>query len=132
MAEKLLRDKIGYKPGMRVLLLGLPEDVVPPFAGIAHAAAPDGGRFDLVLGFVKDRAQLEHVAPVALAAVVENPLLWLAYPKQTGAIKTDLNRDANWAPMFDVGWTVVAIASVDKTWSAVRFRPKHLVKPVRS
>jgi hypothetical protein len=46
-------------------------------------------------------------------------------------VKTDLKRDAGWEPMFAAGWIVVAIASVDATWSAVRFRPRNQVKSIR-
>jgi hypothetical protein len=57
--------------------------------------------------------------------------VWLCYPKGSSKVETDLSRDAGWEPMFNAGWIVVAIASVDATWSAVRFRPKRLVNSVR-
>ena len=135
MAMKPLRDKIGWKPGQRVLLLNLPDGMESPFSGIAHTAATTAkkvsGKFDLVLAFTRDQAALASVAKVVLSAIGENPLLWLAYPKKSGAIPTDITRDAGWGPMFDAGYIVVAIAAVDEDWSAVRFRPKHLVKSVR-
>jgi hypothetical protein len=57
--------------------------------------------------------------------------IWICYPKLTSKVKTDLTRDHGWEPMFRAGWIVVAIASVDAVWSAVRFRPKAKVKSVR-
>jgi hypothetical protein len=137
MAERLLRDKIGYKAGQAVLLLDLPEGVDDPFAGVEHTGALakkaklGKQKFDLMLAFTRDRAALALAAPVLLGAAADEAKIWLAYPKLSGKIKTDLTRDAGWEPMFDAGYIVVSIAAVDATWSAVRFRPKHLVKSIR-
>jgi hypothetical protein len=136
MAEKALKEKIGWKLGQRVLLVGLPGDVADPFAGVEHEGAEAGsetptGVFELLLGFARDRAALKTVAATVLRGANDESKVWICYPKGTSKVKTDLNRDAGWEPMFDAGWIVVAIASVDATWSAVRFRPKVLVKSVR-
>ncbi len=137
MTERPLRDKIGYKPGQTVLLLDLPEGLADPFPGIEHTASqaskPKLGKqkFDLLLAYTKDRAALATAAPVLLGAANDEATIWLAHPKKSGAIVTDLTRDVGWEPMFDAGYIVVAIAAVDATWSAVRFRPKHKVKSIR-
>jgi hypothetical protein len=136
VAEKTLKEKIGWKPGQRVLLVGLPGDVGDPFAGVEHESVGAGskapaGMFDLLLGFALDRAALKKVAATILPHANDESKVWLCYPKGMSKVKTDLNRDSGWEPMFDAGWIVVAIASVDATWSAVRFRPKALVKSVR-
>jgi hypothetical protein len=134
MAQKSLREKLGWKPGMRVLLTGLPVGLPDPFAGEEHAiASAVGERFELLVGFARDRAELRETARVLLAAALEDPKvkLWICYPKGSSKVKTDLTRDAGWEPMFDAGWIVVSIASVDGTWSAVRFRQNHLVQSTR-
>ena len=136
MPEKSLREKIGWKPGLKVLLVGLADGLTDPFEGVEHTSVKAGkpapmGKFDVLLGFALDAAMLQRIAPVLLGSAVEDAKLWICYPKGSSKVKTDLNRDAGWGPMFDAGWIVVAIASVDATWSAVRFRPKALVKSVR-
>ena len=136
MPEKLLREKLGWKTGMRVLEVGLPEGLNSPFAGVDHAAVKPGdgapgAEFDLILGFARDSAALQEIAPVMVGAGRDNAKIWICYPKLSSKVKTDLTRDAGWEPMFHAGWIVVAIASVDVTWSAVRFRPKAKVKSVR-
>lgn len=137
MAEKLLRDKLGYKPGQAILLLDLPDGLPDPFDGIPHDVASvtkaklGKRKFDLVVAFTQDQAALTIATKVVVGCMVDDPKLWLVYPKKSGKLTTDLNRDAGWKPMFDAGYLVVSIASVDETWSAVRFRPKHLVKSVR-
>lgn len=136
MAQKLLREKLAWKPGMRALLVGLPAGVEDPFAGVEHEAVAAGkaapkGKFEVLLGFAADAATLAKIAPGMLKAATDEAKLWVCYPKGSSGVKTDLNRDAGWGPLFEAGWIVVAIASVDKTWTAVRFRPKALVKSIR-
>jgi hypothetical protein len=67
------------------------------------------------------------MAPSALSAVVDNGLLWFAYPKKSGPLKSDLSRDSGWEPLFEAGFDSVAQISIDETWTGFRFRPKHLV-----
>ena len=133
MANKLLREKVGWKPGMRVLEVGLPDGLLSPFAGVDHTSvragngAP-GAEFDLVIGFAQDSIALQEIAPVMVGAGVDDAKVWICYPKLSSKVKTDLTRDTGWAPMLHAGWIVVAIASVDAVWSAVRFRPQAKVK----
>jgi hypothetical protein len=49
--------------------------------------------------------------------------LWIAYPKGGSGVDTDLNRDVGWEPVKDLGLRPVAQVSVDRIWSALRFRP---------
>jgi hypothetical protein len=78
------------------------------------------------LVFVPDRAAVAKFASLATKAIKPDGLLWFAYPKLTGAIRTDINRDTGWEPVRAVGFAVVAAVSIDATWSALRFRPLAL------
>jgi hypothetical protein len=136
MAERLLREKIGWKPGMRVLEVGLPAGLASPFAGVEHTSViagdgASGAEFDLVLGYARDRAALREIAPVMVGAGRDDAKIWICYPKLSSKVKTDLTRDHGWEPMFNAGWIVVAIASVNAVWSAVRFRQKARVKSLQ-
>jgi len=48
---------------------------------------------DCVIAFVRCRADVQAVASAVLSAVVEDGLLWFAYPKKSGAVKSDLSRN---------------------------------------
>ena len=121
---------------MRVLEVELPKGMSSPFADVDHASvragdgAP-GAEFDLVLGFARNSTALQAIAPVMVGAGLEDAKVWICYPKLSSKVETDLTRDQGWEPMFLAGWVVVAIASVDSVWSAVRFRQKAKVKPGR-
>jgi hypothetical protein len=50
-------------------------------------------------------------------------LLWVAYPKGSSGVKTDVNRDRLWQALEPTGWRPVRQVALDETWSAMRFRP---------
>ena len=106
-------------PGYQELLGDLPE-------GVTLSTQTDGA-FDFVQLFVKDQAELERLGPAVFQAIKYDGLLWLCYPKQTGKIKSDLNRDILWKLMEPTGLSPVMQISIDETWSALRFRPAEKV-----
>jgi|HigsolmetaGSP12D_1036236.scaffolds.fasta_scaffold00456_15 hypothetical protein len=86
-------------------------------------ADPEAGAFDFVQLFAADVAELNRHGPAALQAVKPGGLLWICYPKGSGAIKSDLNRDRGWETVRSAGWEGVSLVSLDDNWSAMRFRP---------
>jgi hypothetical protein len=122
--------KLGIKPGMTVLLRDAPSDFASLLSNLADGsklprAADD--KADCVIAFVRCQADVQAVASAVLSAVVEDGLLWFAYPKKSGAVKSDLSRDIGWEPVLAGGFDSVAQISIDETWTGFRFRPKHLV-----
>ena len=77
---------------------------------------------DAVIVFVRNRAELERHAKVALDHAVEDRLTWIAYPK-AGQLGTDLNRDILRKLLEGKGVRPVRQVALDDTWSALRFRP---------
>ena len=49
--------------------------------------------------------------------------LWIAYPKGTSGVKTDVNRDRLWEALRPTGWRPIRQVALDEVWSAMRFRP---------
>lgn len=76
----------------------------------------------LILAFARDRAALAGVAALALAQYRRGGRLWFAYPKRSGRLRSDLDRDHGWAPVTAEGLLPVSQLSVDADWSALRFR----------
>jgi len=58
-----------------------------------------------------------------LKNVEPDSVLWVAYPKGTSKIKTDINRDTIRVTGEEYGITTVTAISINDTWSALRFRP---------
>jgi hypothetical protein len=131
VTENALIKKLQLKPGLRVLFVNAPEGYVaalgPLPGGVVSADGP-AGTLDFVQLFVRDSAELAALAPVALAAIRRDGVLWIAYPKQSAKVKTDITRDRGWDPITAAGLRPVTQIAIDETWSALRWRPVELVK----
>ena len=75
-----------------------------------------------VLVFAVNTKALETRAKPAIDAAREDRLSWVAYPK-AGQLGTDLHRDKLNDLMKPFGIEGVRMVSIDRVWSAMRFRP---------
>jgi hypothetical protein len=126
-----LARKLQLKPGHRLLLLDAPAGLVDALAPLPEGATittSARGRAAAVLLFVRTAGDLERRAAAAIAAVGDEGLLWIAYPKKSSGVATDLTRDVGWAAIERAGWGGVAQVAIDATWSALRFRPEAAVQ----
>ena len=125
-----LARKLGIKSGMTVLIRDAPSDFASLVSSLADGfklLKASDSRVDCVIAFVRCKADVQAVARTVLSAVVDDGLLWFAYPKKSSAMKSDLSRDSGWEPVFSSGFDSVAQISINETWTGFRFRPKHLV-----
>ena len=125
MPDTNLIRKLLLKPGTDILLLNAPPAYREAIAahGVTVADGAAGSQFDLVQLFAPNRTELDAGLLPAIAATRPGGILWISYPKQTGAIKSDLNRDRVRELSAFSGWRPVTQISIDETWSALRFRP---------
>lgn len=120
MTTQSLSARLRIRPGIRLwssdrdrtrLLGPLPEGVVPA-DGLDEA--------DLALLWSDDAAGLRRLLEAHRSSLDTPAILWVAYPKGN---RTDLNRDSVWPMLTQHGLRPVAQVSIDRTWSALRFRP---------
>jgi hypothetical protein len=123
-----LARKLKLPAATRPLVLGAAED--DRAALDAALGRPVGdrvdGRHDWILLFARDRAALAERLPAAAAALDAPGLLWIAYPKGSSKVQTDLTRDAGWEPVAAADLMWLGLVSIDATWSAFslrRYRP---------
>jgi hypothetical protein len=97
--------------------------VIDPPAGFKHGLpATNASEPELILAFASDRATLARVAARALDLYGVGGRLWFAYPKKTGPVRSDLDRDHGWEPLTQAGLLPVTQVALDHIWSALRFR----------
>ena len=129
MASSLL-TKLQLKAGQHLAVLNPPQGYVASLTseleGITVRTETKGPS-DAVLLFVNTLAEVQHLAPRAIQTVKPDGLLWIAYPKGTSKVKTDVNRDLLAAALEPKGWRAVRLVSLDETWSPMRFRPADKV-----
>ena len=126
LSTRPLAAKIGVRQGTAVTVLNAPRDASELLGELPEGASVTtrlGARPQFVLLFVRDSGDLgTHFARLR-ERLTADTTLWLAYPKRTGGIQTDLTRDRGWEPVKDAGYEGVTQVAVDDTWSAVRFKP---------
>jgi hypothetical protein len=118
-------EKLRIAPRSRVRLIER-----SPGDGATLGELPSGARFvgpaeeaDVVIVFAADSTELRASLPMAAATAAGDRLLWVAYPKASTGMSTDLSRDGLTALTDEIaGLTGVALVSIDETWSAMRLR----------
>lgn len=130
MATTLI-NKLQLKPATRLAVWNTPpgysERLAQQMPGI-ELVFQVGGEAQAVLAFVNTLAEAGKLAPEAVRAVGQEGLLWIAYPKGSSGIQTDVNRDQLWPVLEAQGWRPVRLVALDEVWSAMRFRPEAQVK----
>lgn len=121
-----LANKLKIKRGLSVALINVPQgyaDELGPLPEGVKLHTDLNGQFDWIQIFVKNTAELEEIAPKAVAALKPSSILWISYPKGTSKIQTDLTRDKGWESLqgLDLKW--INLVSVNDTWSAFSLRP---------
>jgi len=118
---KPLVSKLGIKPGHRLAVVsapdgfrldGLPEDVRP--------LGPTADRLDVVLLFVRSRAQLETGFTRQGRRLVPNGMLWVAWPKKSSGVVTDMTENVIREVVLPAGWVDVKVCAVDEVWSGLK------------
>lgn len=126
MSDKSVVARLQVKPGRKFASINAPSDVKPLLANLPEGSMHTTrvtAESDVVLVFVRDQADLQKRLPKIVASLQPQMIFWVAYPKQSGPIKTDLNRDTFYPQVVDLGWTPNSVMSIDDTWSALRFKP---------
>jgi hypothetical protein len=126
MAESALAKKMKIKPGQRIAVLGAPAGFLaklkplPEGVGLTEKLQ---GKLDWIQVFVKNKAELDRIAPKAAQALKPEGSLWLTFPKGTSKVQTDLTRDKGWDSVAKLNLKWINLVSVDETWSAFSLRP---------
>jgi hypothetical protein len=119
-----LATKLLIKPDARVLLLNAPIGYarkLEPLPKGATVTDKRGQPADVVVAFARDSTELKRLAS-GFAALEEDAVLWVCYPKGGTVAGTDLDRDILHAAMEKHELTGVSLVAFDEVWSAMRFR----------
>ena len=111
----MLAKKLHIKPGMRVAVVNAPSGLARALGKTAKAP------LDLVLLFALTTKELAKQWQDALMSLKPDGALWVAYPKKSSGIDSDLSM-GEWDVTKGSGWNPVAMIAIDETWSCVRFR----------
>ena len=116
----MLAKKLHLKSGMRVALVNAPNGVRLKAPGVTVEKSLKRD-LDLVMLFTTTQKDLKAQWPKALASVKQDGALWVAYPRKTSGIETDLGM-GEWEATKGGDWNPVAMIGIDDAWSSVRFK----------
>jgi hypothetical protein len=123
MSESPLAKKMKLRPGLKAAVIHAPENYVTELKHDTAMSPTLNGKFDWIQIFVRNKAELEGLAPKAAKALRPESMLWISFPKGSSKIQTDLTRDKGWESLqaLDLKW--ITLVSVNETWSAFALRP---------
>ncbi len=120
-----LIKKLGIKEGSRVGLVNSPPgfdqelgklpDGVTIFVGALRKP------LDLIVSFVDDEQRLRKTFPVLARKLTPNGMLWIAWPKKSANVPTDLTFNNVQRIGLDAGLVDVKICAVNEVWSGLKF-----------
>jgi len=132
MGINAIAKKLGIKKDFKVLVINQPanlKDFLLPLPENAEQMKKAGKQTaDAVLLFASNISDLNTYFESLRNAVKPSGLLWIAYPKGTSKVKTDISRDKGWDVVNKAGLTGVSLISLDDMWSAMRFKPLEEIK----
>jgi len=120
---KALVDKLGVKPGTRVVLVRAPEgfeSALEPLPAGATVRRRLSRGTDLAVMFTTRRAELARRWVPATRDVGPTGVLWVAWPKKASGMVTDMNEHAVRDVVLPTGWVDVKVAAIDETWSGLK------------
>ncbi len=119
-----LARKLGVKNGMRVALIGAPKEFGPELepmpVGVKVLRRP-AADLDLAMLFVTSRADLSRRFPKVAAVLPPAGSLWVAWPKKSSGVATDLTEDVLREVCLPRGWVDVKVCAVTDIWSGLKF-----------
>jgi hypothetical protein len=120
-----LAKKLGIKEGHRVALLGAPRGFERTLAGLPAGVgfARKIGRtpFDVIVAFFKTGSDLRKRFSALAVALDEAGGLWIAWPKKSSGVPTDLAENGVRTLGLATGLVDNKVCAIDETWSGLRF-----------
>ncbi|HMU10516.1 MAG TPA: hypothetical protein PKC54_10945 [Ferruginibacter sp.] len=125
MSSLSLLEKLQLKDEKNLLIQGLPSSIEKQFIKLSFSknVTPllKKRKIDFALVFAVSQRQLVDILRDVVPCLQEEAKLWIAYPKPTSKIASDLSRDKNWDFVSEHGFEGVHMVALDNVWSAARF-----------
>ena len=119
-----LPKKLGIKEGSLLATVHAPEGFAATLGALPSEAewrtrlAPG---LDVVVAFYTSRAALAKEWSKLTKAVAPNGTVWVAWPKKSSKMATDITEDVVRELLLPSGWVDNKVCAIDDTWSGLRF-----------
>ena len=128
-----LLEKLQLKDEKNLLIQGLPSTIEKQFIKLSFAKnlTPllKTRKIDFALVFAVSQRQLSDILKDVVPSLHADAKLWIAYPKVTSKILSDLSRDCNnWECIERLGFESVRVIGMDHVWNAMYFKKVAKIK----
>jgi hypothetical protein len=125
-----LFEKLQLKNEKNLLIQGLPSTIEKQFAKLSFAKNVTPlikiRKIDFALIFALNQTQLNGILMEVIPALQPSSKLWIAFPKSTSKIVSDLNRGCNWNYLRKNDFEIDSLVTLDYVWNALLFKKSPL------
>jgi hypothetical protein len=118
-----LPKKLGIKPESRLVLVGAPEDFSDTLGKLperVEVRSTARGPLDVIVFFTTSAAELRRRFDRLAAALDPAGAFWVAWPKRSSGVKTDLTENTIRDVALPKGLVDNKVCAIDDTWSGLR------------
>jgi hypothetical protein len=120
-----LAKKLGFKEGFRAGFVnppkGFDKDLGNLPANVEICREPLSKPLDLIVFFADSQQLLKREFPRLAQKLAGNGMLWIAWPKKSSGVTTDLSDNSVREIGLAVGLVDVKVCAVNDIWSGLKF-----------
>ncbi len=116
--------KLGIKPGFKIHFSNPPDNLQSLLGELPDKTTTIvelNGLVDYIHIFTKSKDELQTQFPILKAALAQNGLLWIPWPKKASKVTTDLNENIVRDIGLQNGLVDIKVCAVDEIWSGLKF-----------
>jgi hypothetical protein len=119
-----LIKKLGIKEGFKVGVVNAPKSFGKALGKLPAKSTLSSnltGSFDVIILFAGEVKGLEKQFAIVADKLSANGSLWIAWPKKSSSVATDLSFNVVQLIGLNYGLVDVKICAIDETWSGLKF-----------
>jgi hypothetical protein len=125
-----LHKKLAIKENQKILLLNAGKEIDELITPLPQGTSVSNrllGKFDVIQVFASKRNEIEKISNKLVDSLNDSGSLWIAYPKKSSGIDTDLSRDKCWNLFSENEYSPVSLISINDKWASMRFKPNETI-----
>lgn len=132
MALETMFEKLQLTEEKNMLIQGLPSSIEKQFVKLSFAKSVTpllrSRKIDFALVFAVNKKQLTNILNDVVPSLAGEATFWIAYPKLTSKIASDLTRDPNWHCLEKYSLESEHEVNLDNVWGAIKFSKCNGIK----